>query len=247
MSLTQPYYLHAIISVGVLDVNLPLTFDLGLLGYVLSWFLDDDNPLVIAMDLFPDLQPIVSITSDDLFSGEYPSFDLDLNLNGLVSEDSTNIIEGLFHKLTEGLQTVAISQLESRGYDAGPLGNIVGILDRYNIGFDDIVEGFMAFYDEFRMDAVGGDPELQELNEFKTFGAFSRFPALLELGSKNPAEQYPPDLQSLLWDKLVEEFPRSNYNGAKIPNLPLGSTFQETYPTRGDFPGECMTQETICF
>ena len=57
-------------KIGVLDVSAPLTFDLGVVGVGLGDFLS----------AFPKLTPIVTIESDDLFGGELPSVNLDMDL-----------------------------------------------------------------------------------------------------------------------------------------------------------------------
>ena len=222
MSLLNLICVHV---VGVLDVSFPLAFDVGIVS---------GGPLGEAMDLFSGFQPIVSISSGDLFSPTPPSFGIDLDIEVLV-KDGENIISTLLNDLTGGLGSIAG---DSSGLSAGPLGNIEGILDKFDLDFTDLFDEFKGFYDDFKADILSGDSDLLALNSLKPFKSFSQFPSLLQLGSKNPSEQFSPDLKGLLWDKLSVEFANPTYNGVSVPSLPLGKSFLEAYPTRGDFPGK---------
>ncbi len=57
-------------KIGILDVSLPITFDLGAVG----------NGLEEVLNEFPNLSLILSINADDLFRKQLPSVNLDLDL-----------------------------------------------------------------------------------------------------------------------------------------------------------------------
>ena len=146
-----------------------------------------------------------------------------------------DIIDNLLSELTEGL--INISQGGIPKIDGGPLGEIAGILDKFNLDFGALINEFKDYYNKFKSDIISGDSEYQELIALKPI-SLPRFSNILQIGSKLPSVQYSPDLKGKLWDKLVLKFPSSTYNGVKIPNLPLGESFAVAFPTRGEFPGK---------
>ncbi len=111
--------------------------------------------------------------------------------------------------------------------------------------FGSLLEEFKDYYNKFKSDLISGSLEYQELIALKPI-TLPRFSNLLQIGSRLPSVQYSPDLKGMIWDKLVEKFPSSTYNGVKIPNLPLGESFSVAFPTRGEFPGE-MFKLTVKF
>jgi hypothetical protein len=115
--------------VAVMDINLPIvaTIELGGLGLSLS--------------------PIISITSPDLFSPELPSMRIDLNLEELISSGES-LIASILRTLTGGLGDVASGSEGS--LDAGPLGQISGILDQFGMDFSDCFDEFTEYYDFFQ-------------------------------------------------------------------------------------------------
>jgi hypothetical protein len=80
--------------------------------------------------------------------------------------------------------------------------------------------------------------ESRELISLRPRSLASRYPTLLQLGSKKASVAFSSDLKVLLWDKLVARFPYPTYNGVKIPGLPIGQTFDSKYNIRGEFPVE---------
>ena len=98
-------------AVGILDFSLPLSFGIDAASAGLGE----------AMALFDGFQPIVSITSKDLFGSSTPSFAIDFDIEVLVN-NGENVIGKLLGDLTGGLGAIASGQGDSSGLKAGPLG-----------------------------------------------------------------------------------------------------------------------------
>ena len=120
-------------------------------------------------------------------------------------------------------------------FSGGPLGEIEGILDKFGLNFNDLINEFMERYNAFKTDLLSMTPDKVLLFEARPI-SLPRFPSILQIGSKKPSIQYSLELNHMLWDKLNAAFPNPTFNGVKIPNIPAGSTFAATFP-RGDFPG----------
>jgi hypothetical protein len=143
-------------------------------------------------------------------------------------------MEGIFAQLTKGLGDVAANAEGT--FEAGPLGQIRGVLNQFGLDFSDCITEFTEYYEIFKADLLLGTQDQQDLFNLRPMTL--KFPSLLQLGSKRASDQYSPQLRGKLYDKLAEAFPSATFNGVKIPNLPLGQSFSETFPNRGEFPGE---------
>ena len=209
-----------------MDLSLPISFDIDVASAGLGE----------AMQLFSGFQPIVSISTKDIWGPSSPSFAIDFDIEVLLN-NTESIIGNLLSELTGGLGIVASEQGSSSSFDAGPLGNIEGILAKFDLNFSDLLTELKGFYDDFKADILAGDSDFLELYDLKPFKGFSQFPALLQLGSKTSSDQFSPDLKGILWDRLSMEFASPNYNGVRVPSLPHGLSFTDAYPNRGDFPG----------
>lgn len=155
------------------------------------------------------------------------SFFRDLIANG---ED---LIAQLLAALTDGLGGISVDGIS---FSAGPFGEIRGILDKFGLDFNDLINEFMSRYEAFKEDLLGMIPEMQLTFELRPI-SLPRFPSILQIGSKLPSFQYSLELNLMLWDKLNIAFPYPTFNGVKIPNLPSGFTFAMTFP-RGEFPSK---------
>ena len=149
-----------------------------------------------------------------------------------------NIIGNILSSLTEGLTDRIASSGAIPPINGGPLGNVSSVLDRFGLDFSSFIDEFLEYYDELKEDIAAIDPDLQALIQLKP-KSLARFPAMLQLGSKKPSEQYGLPLRILLWNKLNAAFPDSMFNGVKIPELSIGKSFAEEFPSAADFPGEC--------
>ena len=138
--------------------------------------------------------------------------------------------------LTSGLGDVLADGIP---FNAGPLGSINGTLDKFDIDFHDFISDFISLYDTFKADLLSLSAERKLLFEARPI-SLSKFPTILQIGSKKPSVLHSLRLNEILWDKLHASFPQSTFNGVKIPNLPSGLTFAATFP-RGIFPGENTT------
>lgn len=143
-------------------------------------------------------------------------------------------MESIFAQLTKGLGDVAANAEGS--FEAGPLGQISGVLNQFGLDFSEFITEFTEYYEIFKDDLLLGTQDQQDLFNLRPMTL--KFPSLLQLGSKRASDQYSPQLRGKLYDKLAEAFPSATFNGVKIPNLPLGQSFSETFPNRGEFPGE---------
>lgn len=147
----------------------------------------------------------------------------------------------IFSGLTEGL--VDVSSSENSSFEAGPLGQINGILNKFGLNVTGLVDEFRSSYDAFKTDLLSATPEQLDLFNLRPI-SLPRFPNILQIGSKKPAIQYSPELKEKLLNKLVEAFPSDMFNGVKIPNIPIGETFADTF-SASDFPGE--KRNSLCF
>lgn len=139
----------------------------------------------------------------------------------------------LLSKLTAGLAGISSDGISFSG---GPLGEIQGVFDNFGLNFDGLIEEFMEKYSAFSADFGNLSMERQLIMNLRPI-ALPRFPAILQIGSKLPSTQYSLELNYILWDKLAATFRSSTFNGVKIPNIPVGTTFATTFP-RGEFPVE---------
>lgn len=147
--------------------------------------------------------------------------------------------EELFATVLSGL-TGAMSDLSIDGvsFEGGPIGKVQGLLDKFDINFDDLVGKFMDIYNTFKSDL---DIRSSSLPDFDLRPiSLPRFPHILQIGSKKPSIQYSLKMNTFLWDKLAATFPKPTFNGVKIPNVPSGLTFADSF-LRGDFPGQCTS------
>ena len=123
-------------------------------------------------------------------------------------------------------------------FNGGPsLGDIGGILDKFDLSFEGIIDEFLEYYNELKSDILSFDPDIQDLTKLKPM-SLPRFADLLQLGSKKPATQFSPDFKAKLWDKISKKFPSAYYNGVRIPGLRNGQSLSEAFPRGLGFPGE---------
>lgn len=128
---------------------------------------------------------------------------------------------------------------EGISFSGGPFGEIQGVLDKFGLNFNDLISQFMDRYNSFKADL---DLRPLTLPKFDLRPiSLPRFPGILQIGSKMPSMQYSLELNEYLWDKLAARFQSLTFNGVKIPNIPYGFTFADTFP-RGNFPGEVHIQ-----
>lgn len=151
-------------------------------------------------------------------------------------DNGSNIIGNLLSSLTGGL-TDQIAASGQGNFTGGPLGEITGVLDRFGLDFTSLIDEFLLYYEKFRDDIAAMDSELSLIVDLKP-KSFARFPEILQLGSKKPSDQYSAELKELLWNKLVKTFDSPMFNGVKVPELSIGKTFIEEYPSATDFPVE---------
>ena len=98
-------------TVGVMDMSLPLAFNLK----------EASAGLGETLQLFSGFRPIVSITTDDLFGTLQPSFAVDFGIETMIG-NGENILGSLLGKLTGGLGIIGTTQGGSSKFNAGPLG-----------------------------------------------------------------------------------------------------------------------------
>lgn len=143
-----------------------------------------------------------------------------------------NLISKIMNDLTGGLSSIASGSTSS--FNAGPLGSIDGVLDKFGLNFTELITEFNNTFHSFKDDLSNNDLfELRPVN-------LPRFPDLLQIGSKHGSTKFSPKLRELLWDRLATTFTHPTYNGVKIPGLGLGETFQKY--DRGVFPGKDIVQ-----
>ena len=148
---------------------------------------------------------------------------------------SENIIKTLLNELTGGLGSV--SSDGNLDFDAGPLGPISGVLDKFNLSFDNLLDEFLNFYHELRSDLLNLETEVQLLVDLKP-KSLSKFPDLMQLGSNVPATQFSPNFIAQLWSTLTTKFPEPTYNGVRIPGLPNGMSLDDQFPNGSGFPSK---------
>jgi hypothetical protein len=159
------------------------------------------------------------------------------NLRALI-DGGEDLVAKILSELTGGLFNVSSGTLSE--FDVGPIGDfggkIEGLLDKFGLDFGSFISDFKADYTSFSDNLVSqSNVELPELISLKP-PSLARFGNLLQIGSKKPSPQFSLPLKEKLWNKLHTTFPSYLYNGVPVPGLSLGVTFQEAYPTPGDFP-----------
>lgn len=147
------------------------------------------------------------------------------------------MIDRILEELTGGLSKISSGTIAS--FRGGPLGNISGVLDRFDLSFTELLHEFNDTYNGFKMDISSGTSDLFDLRPIN----LPRFSSILQIGSKHPSVQYSLELKKKLWQKLNATFTSSTFNGVKIPGLDLGETFADKYPTDEDFPGDYFSGE----
>ena len=153
------------------------------------------------------------------------------------------MIGTLLSKLTGGMIDLSADEISFSG---GPFGEIQGILDQFGLNFNDLITEFMDKFNAFKTDLLDMSSEQQLIFNLRPI-SLPRFPSILQIGSKMPSMQYSSELNGLLWDKLAATFPSVTFNGVKIPNIPSGLAFADTFPSRGEFPGENIDRSKISF
>jgi hypothetical protein len=153
----------------------------------------------------------------------------------------------LFGSLTEALSNISSSST----HFGGSFGNIDSVLDKFDLDFGFVTSLLFQFKEYNRLfddDMTSLSEERTELIGLRPRSLVSKYPALLQLGSKKASVAYSSELKGLLWDKLVEKFPYPTYNGVQIPGLPIGQNFREKYGSRGEFPvGDYLPHIAIAF
>ena len=149
-----------------------------------------------------------------------------------------DLIQKILTELTTGLLNVATGTDAS--FDIGPLadfgGNIEGVLNKFGLDFGSFVDGFKMDFSSFKDNVANySSVEMTEIFDLKPL-SLARFGNLLQIGSKRPSAQFKLPLKQKLWDKLQAQFPSYLYHGIPVPGLPVGLSFGEAYPDRGDFP-----------
>lgn len=144
-----------------------------------------------------------------------------------------DLIGNLLSELTSGMVNISDNGIS---FDGGPFGEIQGVLDKFGLDFTDMITVFLSNYNTFKADLLDLSHEKQQFFNLKPI-SLPRFPSILQIGSKKPSLQYSVELKNLLWDKLNATFSSSTFNGVKIPNVPSGSTFAQTF-SRGEFSGK---------
>lgn len=152
------------------------------------------------------------------------------------------MIGTLLSKLTGGMIDLSADEISFSG---GPFGEIQGILDQFGLNFNDLITEFMDKFNAFKTDLLDMSSEQQLIFNLRPI-SLPRFPSILQIGSKMPSMQYSSELNGLLWDKLAATFPSATFNGVKIPNIPSGLAFADTFPSRGEFPGENIDYLQTC-
>lgn len=162
------------------------------------------------------------------------SIDLTVCINSFrdLIADGEDLISTLLSKLTNGLIDLST---EGITFNGGPFGEIEGLLDKFGLNFNDLVQKFLDSYKIFKADL---DMRPITLPSFDLRPiSLPQFPSFLQLGSKIPSMQYSLGLNNFLWDKLAATFSSPTFNGVKVPNIPSGMTFSAAFP-RGKFPGK---------
>lgn len=137
--------------------------------------------------------------------------------------------------MTGGLGDVSSGGIPK--FDVGPLGDIGGILDKFDISFEGLIDEFISYFHELKSDMLTLDRDRQDLIDLKPM-SLSSIPDLLQLGSKKPATQFSPAFKAILWNKLILKFSTAFYNGVRIPGLPIGQSLSDTFPGGDGFPSE---------
>ena len=159
----------------------------------------------------------------------------DTNSRQLV-DGAENLIGNLLGGLTDGLGDVSGGGVPK--FDGGPLGELGGVLDKFNITFSGLIDDFLSYFEELTSDILDLDTDRQDLIQLKP-PSLPAFSDLLQLGSKKPATQFSPDFKLLLWKKLTTKFTSPFYNGVRIPGLPIGKSLIDEYGSDGvDFPSK---------
>lgn len=188
-------------TVGALDVQLPIQVSLSLGG----------NDLTI--------RPSISMHDDSLFDGNLPRMSIDFDFKEVVA-----MAKDLMNNFTNGL--LQIVQGDIPGFDAGPLGPIDSILDRFGLNFTEFVDSFMENYDQFAANIEHMDTEARDLLANGPI-SIPGVSSLLQIGSASESPRYSKKLVDTFLAKLRSAFPSSTHNGVSIPALPLGKTFED--------------------
>ena len=134
--------------------------------------------------------------------------------------------------------TGGLGNVDTPPFEGGPLGDIGGILDKFDLDFSGLVDDFLDYYRELANATLSLETNILDLVELKPL-SLSNFPDLSSLGSKKPATQYSPKFKEKVWNKLVLKFPSAFYNGVRIPGLEPGKSLAESFSAK-DFPSESM-------
>lgn len=146
--------------------------------------------------------------------------------------------------MTGGLGDVSSGGIPD--FDAGPLGSISTILNKFDLSFNGLLDEFLEIYNEFKDDTLSNlDIDIQVLVDLKP-NSLPHFPDLLQLGSKKPATQFSPEFKAKLWEKLTLKFPGAYHNGVRIPGLSLGMSLNDEFPDGVGFPGEFRRITNAC-
>jgi hypothetical protein len=197
-------------NVGALDIQLPIQISLSLAGESLT------------------IRPSISLHDDNLFDDSLPQMMIDFEFSEVV-----NMMKDLMNNLTTGLLEIVQGDIPS--FDAGPLGPIDSILDRFGLNFTEFVDSFMEIYDQFASNIESMDAEARELLANGPI-AIPGVSSLLQIGSTSESPHYSKKLVDTFLAKLRSAFPSPTHNGVPIPGLPLGQTFEETFTDT--FPGK---------
>ena len=154
---------------------------------------------------------------------------------------SENIITTLLNELTGGLGS--ISNGNQLDFNAGPLGSISGVLDKFNLSFDNLLDELLKLYHELRSDLLNLETEVQLLVDLKP-KSLSNYPDFMQLGSKIPATQFSSAFKAQLWSTLTTKFPTATYNGVSIPGLTNGMSLNDQFPNGNGFPSKFKCTST---
>ena len=139
------------------------------------------------------------------------------------------------NSLTNGLTNIAGSDVQD--ISIGPFTSISTILDKFGLSFS-FLDEFFDMFDSLGTLETDLPLDLKQLS-------LPRMPAFFELGSKQPAKKYPVEVYGLLWDKLVDKFPNSTYNGVQLPGIDIGFSFVDAFPSRSGFPGDLPVEKFL--
>jgi hypothetical protein len=92
-----------------------------------------------------------------------------------------------------------------------------------------LIEEFMKKYSAFSADLGKLSTERQLITNLRPI-ALPRFPAILQIRSNLSSTKYSLELIYILWDKPAATFQSSTFNGVKMPNIPVGTTFATKKP-----------------